>query len=232
MLFQAGDSVIGERFNKWTVLSEVRRPKQHCKHYECRCDCGNTGVIQSTTLRLGRSKQCRDCSFRRHSMAKTRIYKIWAGILTRCNNPKVNIYKYYGGRGITVCDRWKDFANFYADMGDRIGNMQVDRIDNDKGYSPENCRWVTPEENMNNRRVKIDDMPGKRFGKWTVLERVIHKPDHWYYSCRCDCGTVNIINGGSLRRPYPKGTTQCMKCKRIEHGIIHKGWNARKKASV
>lgn len=166
----------------------------------------------------------------RHGMAGTPIYKLWAGILSRCYNPKVFIYKYYGGRGITVCERWFKFENFYADMGDRPGKLQIDRIDNEKGYSPDNCRWVTAKENNpSNKGTLKDGMPGKKFGKWLVLSRVKHKPDHWYYLCRCECGAEAIKNGGDLRRG---GSTQCLKCKNLAHGNIHRGWSVRKNKGI
>lgn len=157
----------------------------------------------------------------RHGMAGKPIYKLWAGILSRCYNPKVKIYKYYGGRGIKVCERWLDFVNFYADMGERPLNKQIDRIDNNKDYSPDNCRWATAKENnAANKGDLPDHMPGKIFGKWTVLHRVKHKPDHWYYLCRCECGTEKINAGGELRRG---NTTQCKSCKNISH----RGWRER-----
>ena len=162
----------------------------------------------------------------RHGMAGTPIYKLWAGILTRCYNAKVKIYKYYGGRGIKVCERWHDFSNFYADMGDRPRGLQIDRINNEGDYTPDNCRWITPKENnpYNKGDVK-DDMPGKRFGKWLVIERVNHKPGHRYYFCRCNCGSELIMGGGELRRK--DGSRQCMKCKHESH----KGWRLRKHAN-
>lgn len=162
----------------------------------------------------------------RHGMAGTPIYKLWAGILSRCYNPKVRIYKYYGGRDITVCDRWHDFINFYADMGDRPKGMQIDRIDNNKGYSPDNCRWVTSKDNNPANKGDLkDSMPGNVFGKWTVLKRVKHKDDHWYYLCRCECGHEKIVAGGELRRGR---STQCKLCKNKSHGAIHKGWHERR----
>lgn len=88
-------------------------------------------------------------------------YGVWIGILYRCNNEKCWAYKYYGGRGIKVCDRWLDYRTFLADMGSRpADDMQIDRIDNDGGYEPGNCRWVTAKENSNNRgnSIRLDGM--------------------------------------------------------------------------
>ncbi len=118
-----------------------------------------------------------------------------------------------------MSESWLDFVNFYKDMGDRPSkNMQLDRIDNNKGYSKENCRWVTAKENNPYNKGDVeDDMPGRRFGKWIVLEGIKHKPDHRYYTCRCDCGTEKIIAGGELRRSR---TTQCKKCQVISFGIL------------
>jgi hypothetical protein len=159
-------------------------------------------------------------------MSATPTYRIWTGIFTRCYNPKNNIYKYYGARGIQVCDRWKDFRNFYADMGERPKGLQLDRIDNNKHYSPDNCRWVTAKENNPSNKGDLpDEMPGKKFGKWTVLERVKHRPTHWYYLCRCECGLEKIIAGGELRRGR---TTQCRSCARISH----RGWGKRYKCKI
>lgn len=90
----------------------------------------------------------------RHGMSHTKFYKRWKSMMSRCNIPTHQVYHNYGGRGITVCERWHKFTNFMDDMYDGFDEcLQLDRIDNNKGYSKENCRWVTHKENSRNRRT-------------------------------------------------------------------------------
>ena len=98
----------------------------------------------------------------KHGKSNTKIYKVWSSLKNRCKSKTCKSYKNYGGRGIKVCNRWEKFENFYADMGDNPGNLTIERINNDKGYSPGNCKWATREEQSNNKRdVKLLSFNGE-----------------------------------------------------------------------
>ena len=90
-----------------------------------------------------------------HGASSTRLYRIWHGMKQRCNNPKVRVYKYYGGRGIKVCEEWEHSFTAFKEWAAAHGyadNLEIDRKDNDKGYSPNNCRWISKKDNLRNRR--------------------------------------------------------------------------------
>ena len=151
------DEMIGIKVGKWTVLSISGRSFKSLK-YLCRCDCGNEAEIHGPHLRQRNTTQCRPCANRekaqkniRHGKATSSTYKIWNQIHQRCKNPKTTHYHRYGGRGISVCERWNDFRNFLYDMGERPAGLELDRIDNDGNYEPSNCRWVTHKVNCQNQ---------------------------------------------------------------------------------
>lgn len=163
---------IGDVFERWTVLSEPFKRNSRWSS-ECRCECGNIGVIRHEKLLSGKSKSCgcwRDDQLTTHGVTKRSIrkesheYWIWNMIVQRCTNPKVNNWMNYGGRGITVCDRWLAYENFIADMGNRpTDGHSIERKDNDAGYSLENCRWATrPEQNKNKRNNRFIELFGRR----------------------------------------------------------------------
>lgn len=131
----------------------------------CACGCGKPTAIATKTRRLQGSVKGRpnryihghggSAALVRHGAArgsKTPEYRTWRSMRNRCMNPADRTFKDYGGRGITVCERWAIFDNFLADMGSRPAGRSLDRVNNDEGYTPDNCRWATPKEQANNRR--------------------------------------------------------------------------------
>lgn len=154
----------GQRFGRLTVVERAGASKNREALWKCRCDCGNMVVVRSRSLRRGSTASC-GCLGREtllenihrsktHGHSKDRLYRTWTNMRQRCNNPKAQFYAKYGGRGIKVCVEWDhDFLAFY-DWAMAHGyqeNLTIDRIDNDKGYSPENCRWVTQKQQNDNR---------------------------------------------------------------------------------
>jgi len=144
----------GRTFSELTVIKYTHSEKGR-RFYECICSCGKPRIVAGNALRFSSVKRCLSCLsdiHKTHGMEGTPTYRIWNGMITRCHNPNVHKYPEYGGRGITVCERWRKFKNFFEDMGERPGKLQLDRIDNDKGYFKENCRWITSKANNQNRR--------------------------------------------------------------------------------
>ena len=175
---------IGDRFGRLVVISEsgchIKPSGQKLKKWLCLCDCGNKHVVIGNKLKGGLTKSC-GC-FRKevmsqgpnrsHGMNKTPAYEIWCGMIKRCFNKKSNNYDIYGGRGISVCDEWLKFENFYRDIGDRPGNASIDRIDNNGNYEPSNCRWATSKEQARNTRSnRIIEFKGesKCLSEWSEL---------------------------------------------------------------
>ena len=166
---------IGEQFGERIVIEKTNETKNGYVIYLVQCKCGETSKVSGTYLRQYPNRLCRNCSLKlknrkgkdhyafKHGRAsrihgKQRIYHIWISMRERCNNPNAKQYKDYGGRGIKICKEWDDVEIFCQDMGERPSiRHSLDRIDNDKGYCKENCRWATYEQQAANRRKKLSD---------------------------------------------------------------------------
>lgn len=152
----------GQVFGRLTVLRRSGTAASGHARWFCSCECGNTTQVLSSNLRVGVTKSC-GClvaeNMRKvsttHGLLKHSSYQVWAKMLGRCLNQNNPAYKHYGGRGITVCDRWLSVENFIADMGERPARLSLERVDVNKGYSKDNCVWADAKTQARNKRTNI-----------------------------------------------------------------------------
>lgn len=163
----------GDRFGMLTIVIEL---PSKLRTFLCLCDCGMRKAVAlrhlvgtpgySKTLSCGCYNQTKHVT---HGKTRSKEWNVWAGMVKRCVNPNAKGYDRYGGRGITVCEQWQDFSNFFTDMGECPVGFSLDRIDNGKGYEPGNCRWATMKEQNRNRRdnvmIEIDGV-SKTLAEW------------------------------------------------------------------
>lgn len=186
--------LVGTRFGRLLVTGRAENSPTGQTRWHCVCDCGNTSTVMALSLKSGASKSC-GC-FMRESVSERRFkhggtgtpeYWAWNAMWQRCTNSKDKMFYRYGKRGITVCERWREFANFYADMGSRpSASHTLERKDNDRDYEPSNCVWDTRKAQSRNRnsnyyvvyqghRVPLSvaiEMAGSELAYKTVRRRV------------------------------------------------------------
>lgn len=156
----------GAKFGRLTVIRRSTPNRHRHSMFMCRCVCGTMTIIERGSLLKGLTKSC-GCLRRERgrpdnithgatiNYSMTPTYVSWIAMKNRCNNPKASDYKYYGGRGIRVCKRWSSFSEFLGDMGEKPDGLTIERINNERGYSPSNCKWATRlEQSRNTRRNK------------------------------------------------------------------------------
>jgi hypothetical protein len=209
--------LIGQRFCR-LVVKHRGKDEKNLVVWECLCDCGNTVYAHTGSLTSGKTKSCgclRKDRTTKHHMSSSCEYRVWASMKDRCSNSKNKRYKDYGGRGIDVCQRWKDsFTNFLEDMGARPSPQHsIDRIDNNMGYIPDNCKWSTRSEQQRNKRLGFERNLPKGDEHWTrknkELSRKIaiknikkaHKSGE-----RNNNSKITYLSAESIRRLYENGT--------------------------
>lgn len=181
-----------EKYGRVTIKSVIGTRHRHCV-----CDCGTEFRADIYKLRTGHTASC-GCLRRElvaakntsHGMSGTTEHRIWKLMVQRCTNRAFHKYKDYGGRGIRVCERWRSFENFYADMGPRPQDTTLDRINNNGNYEPGNCRWATDDQQRNNKRSSkkymlagrertVTELAGVRGCAYeTMRERLLRLPVH------------------------------------------------------
>ena len=167
------DDLTGKTFNRLTVIKRVYRNNSKKVYWKCRCVCGKETTVESSKLKGGYTKSC-GClnnenrnrhinELTTHNMSNSKLFEVWCSMRRRCENRKDKAYKWYGAKGVKVCDEWQGeggFQNFYnwSIKNGYKENLSIDRIDFNGNYEPSNCRWITQKEQCNNtsRNIYID----------------------------------------------------------------------------
>lgn len=143
----------GRTLGRWYVIKLHHTKLAGRTAWLCRCQCGRETPVDGCSLRRGASTQCDTCGHATHGLYQTREYKSWQAMMERCHSPRHKSYPRYGGKGITVCQRWrKSFSAFLKDMGPRPPKHSIERRNNSLGYTPDNCCWATATEQQRNTR--------------------------------------------------------------------------------
>ena len=224
----------GSKFGKWTII-DCKILKNGKSFNLCKCDCGLEKYVNSSTLRSGRSHGCLRCTNNKsrllHGKTKTRLHNIWVGMRTRCNNSNHHSYKNYGALGIKVSELWDDFDNFqkWSIENNYDDTLEIDRINSSLDYCPENCRWVTPKKNRQNRsNVTTIDIDGINYTANELaninnisLQTLLHR-------LRSNKSPNDILNKNKLNCKYIEIFGELSRCS-VSIGClrtrIHRGWS-------
>lgn len=204
----------GLRFGLLTVINRVENSAAGRARWLCRCDCGGEKTVASAELNRGRTRSCGCLALaqkraaaqsKRHAYSRSSMTgekRSWENMLARCQNKDHKSYPRYGGRGITVCARWlSSFVNFANDMGLRPAGCTLDRIDSNKNYTPENCRWATMIEQGNNRcDNRVIEFSGERLTVMQWSRRLNIRPDTIYQRLRRGCSVEMALSVAPLPR--------------------------------
>ena len=212
-------NLTGKIFGRLTFIKEVKQRKNGNVQWLCRCECGKMRRVRTDSLTSSNTRSCgcykRDRTSeirRKHGESgnkKSRLYKIWAGVLVRCSHKK---FKNYGGRGITGCPEWSDYMVFrdWALVHDYREDLEIDRIDNDGDYCPENCRWVTRKVNSRNTRRT----------RWETIDGVTKSLADW-----CDIYNMSyavvyrrLVSGWELLDALKRPVQKCVRTKLPPNG--------------
>lgn len=190
----------GQKFGRWTAL-EYRPKNKGRSYYLCKCECGKEKEVAASIMKNGDSKSCGCLNaevaakrMTKHGQYLTPEYRTWQDIIKRCHNPKTKCYPRYGGRGIKVCERWRNsFENFIEDMGKKPSpKHSIERRENNGDYEPSNCHWATNEEQVRNKRTNV-------FLEWNGKRMIVAD---WAKEIGVDQFTLyaRISNGWSTER--------------------------------
>lgn len=183
------EDLTGRKFSRLTVIERVYRNRPGT-FWLCECDCGNIRIVQASKLKNGMTKSCGCWSKElqekfahrwdghiKSTRCEGKLYRTWSGMRSRCTNTKDPHYRRYGARGISVCEEWDSFDAFkeWSEKNGFAEGLSIDRIDNDKGYSPDNCRWATPVQQATNRstsRFIVVNGVSKTISEWSRITGV------------------------------------------------------------
>ena len=202
-------SLIGSTFSRLLVTSQAPTRSQ-MRMWNCVCDCGRTTVVPTEKLNSGHTQSCgclhkeRTSAARKtHGLAGTNIYTRWSKLVSRCTNSHDDAFAEYGGRGIAVCERWRGFAEFFEDMGmPPFKGATIERLNNDKGYSKDNCIWATQTVQANNKRSNVH-FHGLPIAKAAELIGIEYKTLHERVSMSGIC-TIQELYARSKKRTRDK----------------------------